>query len=563
MRNLVGRWLCWLVLSGSFALAQVAVATYRNDNYRSGANPQETILTLNNVSVQQFGRLATFPVLGQVYAQPLYVPGVRIGTASHNMVVIATEHDQVYAFDTTTYQQLWHANLLKAPDRRILVSPVSNTDVFCTDLRPEIGITSTPVIDVPSATLYTLAIMKYYDRHNNSTTFHQFLHAIDLTTGRDKVLRHEVSATAPGNGTGSVSGILTFDPLIEGQRGGLLLVNGEVYVGWASYCDNGNYHGWLMSFDKTTLAAHDVFVDTPNGYEGGFWASGAGPAADRRGAIFVPTGNGDFAPDSGDYGDSILRLEVQCGRQGANRPCRRGRLAVVDYFTPWDQQTLDMNDIDVASGGLLLLPDQPSSRYPHLLVQVGKEGTIDLVNRDNMGHWHAGDDSQIVQTLPYAIGAMWGSPAAWNNYVYFGGVNDYLKAYTFDPQTQLLSTSPTSQSPAQFYAPAPMPAVSSNGVNNGILWALESDGANQGYAVLHAFLATNLAIELYYSEQNPSRDRAGLSVKFTVPTIADGHVFVGGQNQVTMYGLLFEHDAQRSPKRIAGSNRHDVVARPH
>ena len=342
----------------------------------------------------------------------------------------------------------------------------------------------------------------------------------------------------PGNGTGSVDGMLTFDPMIEGQRAALLLANGEVYVSWASYCDNGNYHGWLMSFDKETLAPHDVFVDTPNGYEGGFWASGSGPAADRQGVIFVPTGNGDFAPDSGDYGDSILKLDVPCNLPRFGRLCRRGPLTLVDYFTPWDQHTLDMNDVDVASGGVMLLPDQPGTRYPHLLVQVGKEGTIDVVNRDNMGHWHSGDDSQIVQTLPYAIGGMWGSPANWNNYVYFAGVNDYLKGYAFDPETQLLSASPSTQSPAQFFAPAPMLSVSSNGVQNGILWALESDGVNQGYAILHAFLATDLTTELYNSEQNPSRDRAGQSVKFAVPTVAEGHVFAGGKNQVAMYGLL-------------------------
>jgi len=284
-----------------------------------------------------------------------------------------------------------------------------------------------------------------------------------------------------------------------------------------------------MSFNKTSLAPSGVFIDTPNGYEGGFWGSGSGPAADAAGSIYTSTGNGNFDLNSGgiDYGDSVLRLTWS----GSG-------IAAADYFTPWDQQTLDDNDTDVDAGGVVLLPDQ-SGQYPHLLVQVGKEGTIDLINRDNMGHWHSGNDDQIVQTLPFIIGGVWGAPAFWNDIAYFGGQYDHLKAFSFNPQTELLSTSPTSQSPEQFSYPGSTPAVSSSGTSNGIVWIIESDNYNNGgNAVLRAYNADNLSSELYNSQQNPGRDQAGLPVKFSVPTVADGHVFVGAQSQVDMYGLL-------------------------
>ncbi len=532
VKDLRAVFVCWLVASfSSLSVAQVAVTTFRNDNYRSGANTHEIMLTFGTVSAAHFGKLKVFPVNGYVYAQPLYVPRLNLGGASHNVVFIATEHDQVYAFDTSSGSQVWHTDFLRSNNPSLVISPLSPGDVLCTDLAPEIGISGTPVIDTGTNLLYVLAVTKEYDSGTHLTTYHQRLHALDLATGIDRLPPHEIFATAQGNGTGSVGGILTFDPLIEGQRTALLLANGQIYAGWASYCDQGNYHGWFMAFDKATLNPSGVFVDTPNAYEGGLWASGSGAAADSSGAIYVPTGNGGYDASSGgnDYGDSILRLSWSASGQS---------FTVSDYFTPWDQQTLDANDTDVASGGVLLLPDQPGLPHPHLLLQVGKEGTIDLIDRDHMGHWHAGNDSQIVQTLPYAVGGVWGSPAFWNNYVYVGGLNDYLKAFSFDSHAQHLSSGPTSQTGQMFYAPAPTPSVSSNGLNNGIVWATETDGTYNLYAVLHAYMARNLGVELYNSEQNSSRDRAGLEVNYTVPTIADGHVFVGTRNQVVMYGLL-------------------------
>ena len=515
-----------LLLSPIVAIAQVAVTTYHNDNYRSGSNAQETVLTPSNVKMQTFGKRLSFPVLGAVYAQPLYVPNLTIGQSRHNVLFVATEHDQAYAFDVDTGQQLWHTDFLLSLSFRYVITPVSSGDVTCDDLAPEIGITGTPVIDTHTGTIYLVVRTKQYDRTNPLTvTFYQTLHALDITTGRDKVPPLHISAAVSGTSGGSLASVLAFDPVIENQREALLLLQGQVFIGWGSHCDHGPFHGWLMSFNESDLSPSGVFVDTPNGRfsGGGIW--GGGPAADSGGSIYVATGNGTFDGTS-DFGDSILRLTWSAINMS---------ITVSDYFTPWDQQTLDDNDYDLGSGDAVLLPDQPGTPYPHLLVQAGKEGTIDLVNRDNMGHWHSGDDSQIVQTIPYAISSNFNSPAFWNNNAYFGGSGDQLKAYAFDPQAQKLSTTYTSKSPERFGGMGVTPSVSSNTTNNGIVWVVQH---TQTTNILHAFDATNLGTELYNSEQNPSRDRVGPAVKFTLPTIADGKVFAPSVNQVVMYGLL-------------------------
>ena len=526
MKEIASRFL-FFVLACSSLSAQVAVTTYQYDNSRSGTNTHETTLTPSNVNVSTFGRKMVFTVQGYVYAQPLYVPNLVIGGTSHNVVFIATEHDQVYAFDVNTGAQLWQANLLKGISPLDTVSTVSSSDVSCNDLVPEIGITGTPVIDTTTNTLYVVAKIKEYNPQTQITRFYHRLHGLDITSGRDKIAVRTVIAIVRGNGTGSIGGTITFNPLVEAQRSALLLTNGQVFVSWASHCDLGTYHGWLMSFDKNTLAPTSAYMDTPNGEEGGFWAGGSGPAADANGEIYAPTGNGDFTASSGgtDYGDSVLRLHWSSSGLG-----------LVDYFTPWDEQTLDNNDSDVASGGVILLPDQ-SGPHPHLLIQVGKEGTIDLIDRDHMGHFHQNNDNQIVQTLPFAIGGIFGGLAFWNDTAYFGGSHDHLKAYAFNPSTEQLSSNPTSTSPESFTFPGPTPVVSSSGTNNPIVWAIQADNSGSN-AVLHAYSATNLSTELYNSAQNSGRDGAGLRVKFTVPTVADGHVFVGAESEVDMYGLL-------------------------
>jgi len=518
-----------LSLASISSPAQVAVATYHNDNYRSGANTSETTLTAANVNVQSFGKVLTLPVQGYVYAQPLYVPGVSIGGQLHDVLYVATEHLQVYAFDAQSGQQLWHNSFMQ--DLAFgSVMPVTSMEVSCDDLIPEVGITGTPVIDLSTNIMYLVTKVKILQKITQSVSYQQILHGLDITTGADAIMPHRISARVPGSGNGSDGGYITFDPLVESQRPALLLQKGQVFVSFASHCDLGDYHGYLMAFDAATLNPTGVWASTPNGEDGGYWASGAGPAADSSGDIYFGSGNGDFtANDDGiDYGDSIVRFNWS-----------NNNISVVDYFTPWDQDTLNFYDTDLGSGGVLLLPDQPGAPIPHLLVQVGKEGTIDLINRDDMGQFNPSGDSQIVQTLPYQLNAVFGMPAFWNNFVYFGASSDSFEAYSYDPVAQQLSTNYTSRSPGVFSFPGGVPSISSNGTLNGIAWIIETHGFRDGSsAILHAYNAYDLSKELYNSKQNPDRDQAGPAVKFSVPTIADGLVFVGAAGEVDVYGLL-------------------------
>ncbi len=518
---------CVLLLCCS-ADAQNSVTTYHNDNYRTGANTHEVTLTPFNVNVLSFGKIHAFPALGYVYAQPLFVTGVNIQGTLHDVLYVADEHDTVTAFDVHTFATLWQTSFLRDSGRYIITTLSSDGDVGCDDLVPEIGITGTPVIDLNRSTLYVVARTKVLDTQTGSVQFYQTLHALDLKTGVDTITPQVITARLPGTGAGSQGGFLTFDPLIESQRPGLLLVNGQIIITFASQCDHGFYHGYALAYDENTLQQTAAFVTTPNGYQGGMWASGAATAADSNGKIYFPTGNGDFTGNVGgqDFGDSILGL----GWTGSG-------FTLEDYFTPWDYQPLWDHDTDLSSGGVMLLPDQPGTHYPHLLVQAGKEGTIDLINRDNMGHWHAGDDSQIVQTIPYILNGVFGAPAFWNNNVYFGPFSDYLKMFRFDPSAEQLSVGPLSQSRQHFGFPGPTPSVSSNGQSNGIVWIIQS-AYGSGPAILRAYDANNLATELYDSTQSPRRDGAGPTVKFTAPTIANGLVFVGAQGEVDMYGLL-------------------------
>jgi hypothetical protein len=529
-----------LVLTCSLASAQTAVTTYHNDTYRTGANTQETTLTPSNVNFVNFGKLAAFPVQGYVYAQPLYVPNVTIQGTPHDVLYVADEHDAVTAFDVQSHQMLWQTSFLNNSGRYIITTLSSYNDLNCTDLVPEVGITGTPVIDTSRSTLYVVARTRVLDTTTGQVKYYHTLHALDLRTGVDNLTPQVITATVPGTGQGSQNGYLSFVPLLEAQRPALLLVNGQIVITFASLCDTGYYHGYVLAYDETTLHQTAAYVTTPDGAQGGMWGSGAGPAADSSGNIYVVTGNGDFTANVGgqDFGDSVIRLSWS-----------GNSFAVEDYFTPWDYQPLWDFDVDLGSGGLLLLPDQPGTRYPHLLVITGKEGTIDLVNRDNMGHWHEGDDSQIVQTIPYILNGVWGAPAFWQNNVYYGGYSDYLKTFRFDPTADQLSDGPVSESDQYFNYPGPTPSVSSNGRQNGIVWITESDAfLNSGPAILRAYDANNLSNELYDSTQNPHRDGAGPAVKFTPPTIADGLVFVAAQMEVDMYGLLQSDSARRAPR---------------
>jgi len=519
-----------VLLLSSSVVGQVAVTTYHNDNYRSGVNANETILTPSNVNEVTFGKRFALPVTGYVYGQPLYVPNVNIQGVLHNVVYVVTEHDQAYAFDVNTGQQLWNKNFLISTNPLRTILPVNGDDTGCVINGVELGITSTPVIDLATNQIYIVAATK--EIVNGTTTFYQRMHVLDIATGVEKMLGPAfgapIMAKVPGTGSGSVDGYISFDPKQELQRTALTLANGNVYVAWAALCDYDLAHGWVMAFNKNSALPSGVFMDTPNGYLGGIWNSGSGLAVDSDNNIYVVTGNGLFDVNVGgiDYGDSIMRLSWT-----GNQP------TVEDYFTPWDQGWLDSKDWDVGAGGAMLLPDQPGAPYPHLLIQAGKEGTIDLIDRDKMGHFNPGGDNQIVQTLPRIIvgsglGGYWGAPTMWNNNLYFGAAGGQLKIWRYDPQAQLINPQFTSATPEYFSYPGPTPSISSNGTSNGIAWIFGCD------SVLRAYDANNLANELYNSNQNPRRDQAGTALQFNIPTVADGTVMIGARNEVDVYGLL-------------------------
>jgi hypothetical protein len=491
-----------------------------NDIGRTGQNVNETALTPASVQAS-FGKKFSAPVDGFIYTQPLYVPNVAIsGKGTHNVVYVATENDSVYAFDAdTSMAPLWQVTLLDAAHGAGAGASPTNTstDNPCTDIQPTIGVTSTPAIDPSTGTMYVESKTK-----ENGNFFHR-LHALDITSGAEKV---SPPATITANG---------FNTVMHTNRPGLLLLNGVVYVAYASDCDNQPYHGWLFAYDATALTQLAVFNESPNGREGGFWMSGAGIAADSSGNIFIASGNGDFDTKdvpAVDLGDTNMKL-VFTG----------SAFILEDYFTPFDQSTMDQNDTDLGSGGVLLLPDQAGGT-PHELLQAGKEGTIYLINRDQMtsGNKHfcsgCASDTQITQELQSAVQGMWSMPAYWNNNVYFWSSGDNMLAF---PITNGALAQTFSSATGTFLGfPGATPSVSAHGNSGGIVWAIDSTNygapnSTLAPAVLHAYDATNLVTELYKSSTNAA-DTAGNAVKFTVPTIANGKVYVGTQTELDVYG---------------------------
>jgi len=523
--------LCSFACATSFA--QTSVTTQHNDIGRTGQNLTESILTPANVTTANFGKLFTLAVDGQVYAQPLYLPSVTIGGNAHRVVFTATEHDSVYAFDASTGAQLWKASLLDSAHGAAsgaTTDPESDTgcgDISALNGGSEYGITGTPVIDPNTGTLYVVS-----KTLEGSPAYPvERLHALDVSTGAEKlggpVL---IQASVAGSGNGSSGGVMKFDAKWENQRPGLLLLNGTVYLGFASHCDYSAWHGWLLGYNATTLAQNAVFVSTPNGSASGIWMGGSGIAADVQnsiGRLFPATGNGTYdaktpyGTNTMDYGDDILRLTQST----------TGALTVADAFTPDNQAALNSADADVASGGVLLLPDQTGAN-PHLLVQLGKSGSMYVVNRDSMGGYSTSANN-IVQTVT-TTGGLWGMPAYWNGNVYVWPASGKLSQYSVTNGT--LSASPvnvSAQSQSAWYGSTP--SISANGATNGIVWSLDW---SQTPGVLYAHNATNVSQLLWSSSQNTARDSAGTPVKFVVPTIADGNVFVGADNQVDIYGLL-------------------------
>ena len=520
-----------IVLSANAALLLAAelpkITTSQYNNMRTGANLNETILTPNNVNVHQFGKIFSLPVDGDVYAQPLYFPEVDIpGKGIHNLLFVATEHDSVYAFDAdaSSPNPLWHTSLLPTSG---LVGPVPAQDVQCPFISPEIGITSTPVIDADTGTLYVLARTKKA-QSRSSIEYAQHLHALAITTGVEKFGGPvEIRAAVPGSGLGSVGGTVEFGPLRENPRAALLLAQGSVYLTWASSCDVGFYHGWVMAYDARTLRQQAALNTSPDAAESGIWLSDTGPTADRFGNVYVVTGNGVFDANikgGRDYGDSALKLRLQ-----------GNEFLVESFFTPSDQQQLNKTDGDLGSGGLLLLPEGPDG-HPSGLVFGGKAGAAYIINPQHMGGLQLRAEAS-TQKIRISNG-IYSAPAYWNGHLYYYASEDALKEFVV--RGGGFSPTPSHQSLRKSSFSGGTPTVSANGRTNCVVWVVETRAWNRGgtHAILQAFDALNVQHQLYSSDQNAMRDGAGEAVRFTIPTVANGRVYFGVKRAVEVYGLL-------------------------
>ena len=501
---------------------QPSVLTWHNDNARTGQNLQETTLTPANVNASSFQKLFVINVDGKVDAQPLYVPGLSIpGSGVHNVLFVVTEHDSAYAFDADTGGQLWHVSLLGAGE-------TTSDDRGCGQVTPEIGITSTPVIDLqsgPHGTMYAIAMSK-----NGSGTYFQRLHGLDLTTGGEEFGGPvNVQATVHGSGAEGKSGVVTFAPQQHKERAALVILNGVVYTSWSSHCDNAPYTGWVIGYSEATLAQVSVLNLTPNGSDGGIWGSGAGPGVDAGGNLYLLMGNGTFDtaltmagfPVSGDYGNAFMKLST--GSAG---------LAVADYFTMSNTTSESAGDVDLGSGGLLVLPplNDAQGQSRSLAVGAGKDQKIYVVDRNNLGKF-MGTDSIYQEMSSSLSGSVYSSPAWFNNTLYYGASGDTLKAFSF--ANGKFGTTPASHSAATFGYPGATPSISANGTANGIVWIAE----NANTAVLHAFDASDLSKELYNSNQAANgRDNFGEGNKYVTPTVVNGKVYVPTTSGVGVFG---------------------------
>jgi hypothetical protein len=559
-------------LEPRLAPANVDVLTYHYDNFLSGNNAQETDLTPANVNATNFGKLFSQPVDGQIYATPLYKSGVTLPDAStHDVAFVVTEHDSVYAIDIPSDPDappgavLWQRSFID-PANGITSVPSADTSG---NIFPEYGITGTPVID--GNTMYLVAQTK--EVKDGVAHYVDKLHAIDITTGADRAdgtaevtiadsLNNDNPASFvtdvmfPGGGPGSLGGFVRFNAYRELQRPALTLLGGDVYVGFAGYNDQGPYHGWVLGYQTSDLSLQKVFTPSPEVRGGGIWQSGGGFATDGT-YLYFAVGNNfgtsqhpGFNPDEGDYAESVLKLDP-----GGAGPY----LTVADYFTPFNWQMLDNQDLDLGSGGTMLLPDSVGSAgHPHLMVETGKTGRLYLIDRDNMGHNvpPPGPDN-VVQVLELGGPGIWGNPSFVqtgpnSGLIYYHGSTAVAKAVTisngvlsYDPNNTATKTNEV------FGYPGGQPIISSNGTSNAIMWDLRVD-TNPG--VLHAYNATNLSQELYSSNQTSQRDVLGPGVKFTAPTETNGRVLAGAGNNFSVYGLFAPHTtAPAAPTNLAAT----------
>jgi hypothetical protein len=569
--------------------------TYHNDWGRTGQNLNETTLTPANVNPKQFGLIYTFNLDsyttsdrrsvfngGDIYGQPLYVPDVTINGVRRNVLYVVTQHDTVFAFDADAdvngnSSPLWGPVRFIDPDfGQPLTSgivPIQAADTQCNDIHPEIGITSTPVIDPSAGVMYLVA----RNKDTLTNTYHQWVHGLDITTGLDVAGSPvEIKATVPGTGWGSRDAggyaVVDYDPLKQNQRPGLALVHGVLYVASASLCDDGPYHGWLVGFDTTNMLSQVMALNvTPNDGNGGIW--GGAPAIDTDGSILLTTGNGAYKPAesdtavdtwifqdgrtgirsgsefTGSYGDTVLRL--------AMRRLAGGGLTfrLADWFTPFNQGVLAQNDADFGSGGAMIAGG--------FVIANGKEGRLYALPKANMGRYTPClalesaqcTDAATVQSVDVAatassptVGATgnngaYSTPTQWNNTIYVAYNQDYVKAYSFS--NGVLSQQPVAMSNEILGFPGATLSISANGNQSGVLWGVGVDW-NMARSVLYAWNASDISRELYKSsvttdEQDPAaaamshRDDMAGGVKFAVPTIYNGKVYVGGQHKVYVY----------------------------
>jgi uncharacterized repeat protein (TIGR03806 family) len=539
--------LAMLALNANSQASATPVLTYHNDNARTGANTNETVLTPANVNTNTFGLLMKYDVDGYIYGQPLYVSGLAIpGNGTHNVVFVATANNSIYAFDADSNTVangglLWHADLGEGID---LVNHHEfggryHNNVY-QDMLPKAGITGTPVIDPVSGTLYVNAFTRTETEAGPS--FHHKIHALNITDGSEKSFSPvEVVASVPGIGVGSADGILKFDARQHMQRPALTLADGVLYVAYGSAADTDPYHGWIIGYNASNLQllTNQVFNTTPNATtaqfgphagEGALWMGGNGLCVDVNNNLYFEVANGSFDADLSlsngvDYGDSFMKLSTT-----------GNRLAVADFFTPFNQVKMQAADADFGSGGPVLLPDEVGSAdHPHLIVGGDKSSTMYLADRDNMGRYNPTNNHQLVQQVSANIGSIFSTPAYFNYHLYYQGIGGVMKVFAIS--NGYITPEPASATKTSFRGFGTTPSISANGTSNAIVWTIQSDGAvRHTPAILHAYNATNLAIELYNSSQLLERDNPGSAVKMTVPTVADGKVFVGAQSNLAVFG---------------------------
>ena len=509
--------------------AQVNVLTFHNNNARTGQNVAETILTPANVKAATFGKIFLATLDGKVDAQPLIASGISVaGQGTHNVLVAATENDSLYALDASTGATLWQTALLNTGE-----TPSDN--LSCNQVKPIIGITSTPVISLNGSgggTIYAVAMSK-----DGSGNYHQRLHAVDIASGSEILGGPvDIQAQYPGAGEGSSGGFVVFNPKQYVERAALLLLDGTVYLSWSSHCDHPPYTGWIMGYDAATLAQTSVIDVTPNGAEGSIWGSGAGPSADSKGNIYFLDANGTFDttlnaqgfPANGDFGNSFIKLSTT-----------GGQLAVADYFAMYNTVSESEADLDLGSGGSMVLPNMKNAagKEKQLALGAGKDGNIYIVDRTKMGKFNPANDNAIYQELSGAFPSssqIKSTPAFFNDHVYYCAISDRLKAFAF--KNAVLSATPSSMSDNPFPYPGATPSISANGAKNGIVWVVDSDATA---AVLRAYSAVNVAKQLYSSSAIAGgRDAFGPGNKFMVPTVANGMVYVGTPTGVAGFGLL-------------------------